>query len=133
MAVLRPLAALPIGWMWRGVGLGASLLIGVSACSTLGDDLQRADALYREARYESAEAWTRALEIDRSQMSPEERLHFEYLRGMCAYRLGRQQDALHALALAQVLVEDHPQSLSEQDRSLLVRIVTTVRPDPRAR
>lgn len=108
--------------------MGALIAVGLLACSTLSDDLRRADDLYRQARYESVEAWTQALEGERSRMSADERLQFEYLKGMCAYRLGRLQDAQHALALAQVLAEDHPQGLAEQDRALLERIMATVRP-----
>lgn len=110
--------------MTRLSGLAMCVLAGfVSACSTLGDDLRRADELYRQARYESAEAWTRALQMERRAMTPSERLRFEYLRGMCAYRLGRHEEALHSLLLAQVLVADHPDGLQGQDKALLARIV----------
>jgi len=97
------------------------LLCGAFGCVTLGDDLRRADRLYRDARYEDAEAWTLALASEQPRMTSVERLHFEYLRGMCAFRLGRRDDARHFLLVAQQLVQQHPEGLAPLDRSLLER------------
>lgn len=93
------------------------------ACSTIGEDLRTADTLYRDARYEAAEVWTTVLLPERAEMTLTERLRFEYLRGMCAYRLGRPDDALHSLALATELSERQPGALDKQDLSLMARIV----------
>lgn len=99
----------------------AVLVLSLVGCASLGDDLRQADALYREARYEDAEAWTAALMIERESMTPTQRLWFEYLRGMCAFRLGRDDDALHYLLLADELARRQPDGLSDHDRGLLER------------
>ena len=98
------------------------LLVGLGACATISDDLRRADELYREARYEDAEAWMVALGLERASMEPAQRVHFEYLRAMCAYRLDApEDDALHYLLLADTLARAHPQVLSRRDQEMLAR------------
>ncbi|MCG8557925.1 MAG: hypothetical protein MJD61_21965 [Proteobacteria bacterium] len=69
----------------------------------IGSDLRRAEALYREARYESALVWLRELERDEGQMEAATRVDFHYLRGITAFRLGMRDDALHFLAIAREL------------------------------
>lgn len=100
-------------------------LLWLGACSTLTGDLRTAETLYRDARYEAAEAWTRVLARERTSMNTSERLWFEYLRGMCAYRLGHPEDSLHSLLLATELAERLPYALRAQDRALMARIVET--------
>ena len=75
----------------------------LSGCASVTSDLQRAQLLYKDARYEETEAWLGELEHDAPSMSPAELARFHYLRGMTAFRLGQRDEALHFLALADAL------------------------------
>ncbi|MEM6957472.1 MAG: hypothetical protein AAF645_17395 [Myxococcota bacterium] len=75
----------------------AFLLFG---CSTLRDDLQRAETGYEAARYERAQVWLRAIEDEVPQLTPRDRARYYYLRGMTALRLEDRDEALHFLSLA---------------------------------
>jgi hypothetical protein len=69
------------------------------ACTSLGDEVRRAEQAFTEARYEDAEAWLSDLEPSLGKMSTPLRARYYYLAGMSAYRIGERAQARHALAL----------------------------------
>jgi hypothetical protein len=74
--------------VWLGLG-----------CTSLGDDVRRAELAFSEARYEDVEEWLGDLESDLGKMSTPLRARYYYLAGMSAYRIGQRSEARHALAL----------------------------------
>ncbi|MEO0322752.1 MAG: hypothetical protein AAF447_07330 [Myxococcota bacterium] len=90
---------------------GPCLLVALGLCAgcvSFRDDLARAEALYVDARYEEAEVWFVALAPELRDAVTVDRLRYNYLRGMTAYRLEARGDALHHLALARELLERIP-------------------------
>src|SRR5688572_29317030 len=104
---------------------GSQLALG---CTSAATDLRSAQDLYRDARYEQAAAWLDALEPELQAMSSAERARFYYLRGMSAFRLGQRADALHYLALAQVLFTDAPDEIPPPWRPVLERTLEALGP-----
>lgn len=107
----------------------ALLLVVISACATATSDLERATAHYEEARYESVLVWLNDLEPELPRMSAAERSTFLYLRGMSAYRLGQQDDAVHYLVLARESAVMEPGSLRASLQSTLERALAAVAED----
>lgn len=101
---------------------------GAGACTSAATDLRSAQDLYRDARYEQAAAWLDALEPELQAMSAGEQARFYYLRGMSAFRLGQRADALHYLALAQVLFTDAPDEIPPPWRPVLERTLEALAP-----
>ena len=97
------------------------LMVLVGGCSTIASDLDAATTVYRDADYELVERWMDALAVDRAAMSAGERLRYQYLSGMTAYRLGRAREALHHLLLAAALAQRAPDVLDSTDRVLMER------------
>ena len=86
--------------------LACTLIAGMLvACTTVRDDLRRAEAAFSEARYEDVETWVAELAPEVSSMSAEQRARYYYLAGMSAFRIGRRARARHALALCREEVE----------------------------
>lgn len=110
---------------WLAAALGTLAPLG---CTSPGSDLRSAQDLYRDARYEQAAAWLDALEPELQSMSSAERARYYYLRGMSAFRLGQRADALHYLALAQVLFSDAPDDVPPQWRPVLERTLEALGP-----
>lgn len=109
-----------MGPSWRTL---AALALVATACVTLRDDLDRAEALYVDARYEDALVWFETLEPELRTAKAAERLRFHYLRGMTAYRLEQRRDARHHLALARELLDDAPAgTLTDFSRAQLLRV-----------
>ena len=106
----------------------AVALSSVLGCTSPATDLRSAQDLYRDARYEQAAAWLDALEPELQRMSSAERARFYYLRGMSAFRLGQRADALHYLALAQVLFTDAPDDVPPPWRPVLERTLEALGP-----
>jgi hypothetical protein len=111
----------------------AAVRLALASCLALGctspaTDLRSAQDLYRDARYEQAAAWLDALEPELQGMSKAERARFYYLRGMSAFRLGQRADALHYLALAQVLFTDAPDDVPPPWRPVLERTLEALGP-----
>jgi hypothetical protein len=76
------------------------VLVGLTcACTSLGDEVRRAEQAFSEARYEDVEAWLSDLEPSLGKMSTPLRARYYYLAGMSAYRIGQRAEARHALAL----------------------------------
>ena len=69
------------------------------ACTSLGDEVRRAEQAFSEARYEDVEEWLSDLEPNLGKMSTPLRARYYYLAGMSAYRIGQRAQARHNLAL----------------------------------
>ena len=103
-----------------------AVLLG--ACTSLSSELQRAQSLYGDARYEDAQAWLAQLNNEADGMSPSERARFYYLRGMTAFRLGQRDDALHYLMLASTLLGEDRTHLPEPWRPVMLRTLDEITP-----
>lgn len=87
----------------RARGLGtASLVLGLAGalgCTSLSDDLSRAETAFHAARYEDVQVWLADLEPSLPKLNAQDRARFYYLAGMSAQRIGEHARARHALAL----------------------------------
>ncbi len=112
--------------------MGRSLLVavalGIAGCTSLSSDLQKAQSLYGDARYEDALAWLGQLEREADGMDDGERARFYYLRGMTAFRLGQRDDALHYLALASTLLAEDSSRLPDPWRPVMQRTLDEITP-----
>jgi hypothetical protein len=113
---------------WTLALLVGSLAIGSSACTSVVGDLETAQTMYRDARYEQTAAWLEALEPELSSMSSDERGRFYYLRGMSAFRLGQRAEALHNLVLASVIFTEAPSRVPRGWRAVLERTLEALSP-----
>jgi hypothetical protein len=84
--------------------------------------------LYRDARYEQAQAWFATLRFDYAEMDAAQRTKFHYLSGMTAYRLAQPQEALHSLALAAQAVRAQPNALDTEQLAVLYRTLDELAP-----
>ncbi len=104
----------------------ALVLVAVSqlGCgSSLTEDLLRAQAQYKAARYERALVWLEDVGYREVHLDEASRLRYFYLRGMTLFRLNRPQDARHYLAIAREEAKTAPVVMPEtwrrnMDRSL---------------
>lgn len=89
--------------------------VGLCACATYLDDLNRAERYYAANEHERALALFRTLEADTDSLSYVDRARYAYLRGMNDYRLGKQfrADARHWLSVAKAMEQEKPGSLQE--------------------
>lgn len=109
-------------WLVQHASVWALCTLALAAgCTTISSDLDAATTLYRDARYEMVERWTQALAPECPVMSDAERLRYQYLSGMTAYRLGQPDLALHHLLLAAVLAQRAPTTLEATDQALMER------------
>lgn len=83
----------------------------VGACATYQDDLARSQRAFEQNQHERALAILRALEMSSTQLTPSERAHYAYLRGMTDYRIGYRSDARHWLSVARSIEATTPNSL----------------------
>lgn len=97
------------------------VVYAAAACGSVDHDLHAAHALYRDARYEAAEAWLAQLRDDYASMSKSERAQLHFLTGMTAYRLGQSDEALHELALAAHAAREQANPLGPEQLALLYR------------
>ena len=96
------------------------LAIALSAgCASLADDLRRTETAYSQAQYQRAAIWLVDLERYTAQMDTDVRARFFFMRGMTAYHLGQQGDALHYLALAREVAGDDATALRSRWRQTL--------------
>lgn len=115
-----------------------ALLAWTAGCQNYRDQLDRADAHYRAARYEAALTNLEDLESDFGHLDANEQVRYRYVRGMTSERLGQRDEARHWLALAREGAEQRPAALDEETRALLQRTLlpydqaagTTVNPPP---
>jgi hypothetical protein len=104
------------------------LATAVAGCTTLNSDLQKAQSLYSDARYEDALSWLAQIEREEDAMAPGQRARFNYLRGMTAFRLGQRDDALHYLALASALLAEDDARLPDRWRPVMRRTLDEITP-----
>ena len=97
------------------------LLAWMAGCQNHRDQLDRADAHYRAARYEAALTNLEDLEADFAHLDANEQVRYRYVRGMTSERLGQRDEARHWLVLARESVEQRPSALDEETRALLQR------------
>jgi hypothetical protein len=83
----------------------------VPACATYQDELASGQRAFEASEHDRALAIFRALEPDTSRLSPSERAHYAYLRGMTDFRIGYQAEARHWLSVAAALEQQAPGSL----------------------
>jgi uncharacterized protein YceK len=108
--------------------LAVALCVVCSGCSSVATELRKAELLYKDARYEEAQQWLGELQGQAAEMPKVELSRFYYLRGMTAFRLGQDEDALHYLALANQLSKLSPQHLPEGWRLLMGRTLQELTP-----
>lgn len=101
--------------------IAIGLLAWVSGCQNYRDQLDRADAHYRAARYEAALTNLEDLESDFGHLDANEQARYRYVRGMTSERLGQREEARHWLILAREDVEQRPSALDEEARAILQR------------
>ena len=101
--------------------IAIGLLAWVSGCQNYRDQLDRADAHYRAARYEAALTNLEDLESDFGHLDANEQVRYRYVRGMTSERLGQREEARHWLLLAREDVEQRPSALDEETRAILQR------------
>jgi hypothetical protein len=92
-----------------------------AGCGSVDHDLHTARELYRDARYEDAEAWLARLRDDYAEMNHAQRTGLHFLTGMTAYRLGQADEALHELALAAHAAREQANPLGPEQLALLYR------------
>jgi hypothetical protein len=97
------------------------LLLLCASCVSVRDELDSVAALYRDARYEAAQAWFVELRRDYPAMSADERAIYHYLSGMTAYRLAQPEEARHELALAAVAAKQRSTALRPSQTAVLNR------------
>jgi hypothetical protein len=98
--------------MWnRGFSV-LMLALGLGACVTYREDLNRGQRFYEENRYENALAIWRLLEHDTDSLSMNDQARYAYLRGMTDFRLGFRADSRHWLSIAKATDQEHPGGLN---------------------
>jgi len=115
--------------------LRAWVLVGVvalTACTNYSDQLERADGHYRDARYEAALTNLEDLRNDLDRFDAQERLRYEFVRGMTHARLGQREEARHWLALVRERLDRNSGHLSEEAAALLNRTLAEVDTAPQA-
>jgi len=85
--------------------------LALPACATYQDDLARSQRAFEHDEHERALAILRHLEGDTSRLSPAERAHYAYLRGMTDYRVGYRGHARHWLMVAKAIEASTPNAL----------------------
>jgi hypothetical protein len=88
--------------------LATAALVAIAACTTYQDDLARGQKAFETHDYDRSLAIFRPLEGEQQHLSPEDRAHYAYFRGMTDYRIGFRADARHWLALAKTLEQETP-------------------------
>jgi hypothetical protein len=91
--------------------IGCLVSLSVAGCNTYEDDLARGQRAFEGSEHERALAIFRTLEPDFGRLSPADRAHYAYLRGMTDYRIGYKVDARHWLAFAAAIEQENPGSL----------------------
>ncbi|MDB4988498.1 MAG: hypothetical protein JWN04_3676 [Myxococcaceae bacterium] len=96
-----------------GRGARASLLAALmtQGCTSLADDLTRAETSFNAARYEDVQVWLADLEPSLPKYDALDRARYYYLAGMSAHRIGQHARARHALALCREELELSQQKL----------------------
>jgi hypothetical protein len=85
-------------------------------CATYRDDLDRAMVHYHSNEYDKALALLEVLEDDIDSLSPSERAHYSYYRGLSHYRLDQRHDARHWLGMAAARNKARAGSLTAEEK-----------------
>ena len=109
--------------------LALSLSLGMSACATYREDLNRGQRMYEENQYENALAIWRGLEEDSDSLSVNDQARYAYLRGMTDYRLSFRADSRHWLAIAKATEAAHPGGLSGEWKERMETSLTDLNQD----
>ena len=109
--------------------LALSLSLGMSACATYREDLNRGQRMYEENQYENALAIWRGLEDDSDSLSVNDQARYAYLRGMTDYRLSFRADSRHWLAIAKATEGAHPGGLSGEWKERMEASLTDLNQD----
>ena len=91
-------------------------LLLVLGCATYRDDLDRAMVHYHNNEYDKALSLLEVLENDIDSLSPSERAHYSYYRGLSHYRLDQRPDARHWLGVAAARNKARSGSLSAEEK-----------------
>jgi len=100
------------------------VLLALAGCSTYRDDLARGQTAFEQNNHERALALFRALEVDTGQLSPQERGHYAYLRGMADFRIGYRADARHWLLVAKAIDKETPDTLPNDWKTRMTEALT---------
>ena len=106
-------------------------LSSVLGCTSVADDLRRAEHAFTDARYEEAALWLTDMSAGVARMQPSERARYYYLVGMSAHRTGQRVQARHALALCREELSAVPDALPESWRRRLVLALSELGSPPR--
>jgi hypothetical protein len=109
--------------------LALSLGVGLTACATYREDLNRGQRMYEDNQYENALAIWRVLEDDSDSLSLNDQARYAYLRGMTDYRLSFRPDARHWLAIAKATEQQHPGGLNAEWKERLEQSLTDLNQD----
>ncbi|MEP7050431.1 MAG: hypothetical protein ABJB12_08775 [Pseudomonadota bacterium] len=109
--------------------LASLLSLGLAACATYREDLNRGQRMYEENQYENALAIWRGLEPDSDSLSINDQARYAYLRGMTDYRLSFRADSRHWLAIAKATEDAHPGGLSEEWKERMQASLTDLNQD----
>jgi hypothetical protein len=90
-----------------------AVAVGLCACATYSQDLNRGHRHFGANEYERALAIWRVMEPDVDSLSAQDRARYAYLRGMTDYRLSFRSDARHWLALARAYDQATPGGLED--------------------
>jgi hypothetical protein len=96
-------------------GLVLSLALGLTACATYRDDLDRASVHYHANEYAESLALLAVVENDIDSLSEGERARYAYYRGMSYFRLNQLPDARHWLGRAAAREKATAGSLSKEE------------------
>jgi hypothetical protein len=113
--------------LWRRLAFLLLSLIAIG-CAGVGRDLHTVSQLYRDARYEAAQAWCSALSVEYADMTPAQRVMYHYLSGMTAYRLSQPTEAEHELALTAHALREQPSVLDTAQLAVLYRTLEELSP-----
>jgi hypothetical protein len=98
------------------VALSLLCSFALCACSTLRDDLRRAEAAFVEARYEDTSAWLADLEPSVADLPRPLRARYYYMAGVTAERRGDRSRARHYLLLCREEAQREGNGLSDDRR-----------------
>lgn len=115
--------------MRSALGLVLTIALGLTACATYREDLNRGQRMYEDNQYERALALWRALEDDADSLTVNDQARYAYLRGMTDYRLGFRPDARHWLAIARATEVAHPGGLNAEWKERMTQALDDLNKD----
>ncbi len=101
---------------WGRSWLAALLALGILACATYRDDLDRATLHYNANEYQKALTLLEVLELDIDSLSEAERAQYAYYRGMAHFRVKQRRDARHWLGRSAAREQANAGALSPEEK-----------------